>query len=208
MSPRDGKTFYAASTGGQTFVAIDLTDPTAPRRLFQQRGVNYHGLRLSADGRTLYAANIGNDLSRRTLPGEGLRHPRRQQDPGPQGRTRRSSVLSDLTWSEGSIPQVAEPFTQDGTAVPPRGGRVRPLRPRTAVPRTRPCAQVGAGRIIDVDDPRHPMVVSDLRLEVHQPAERIAARNDPGASSPVRGYTAHYCSVPQPQEPEARRPAR
>ena len=56
----DGKTFYASSAGGQTFVAIDLTDPTTPTPIFQQAGVNYHGLRVSDDGRTMYVANIGN----------------------------------------------------------------------------------------------------------------------------------------------------
>ena len=32
----DGKTFYASSAGGQTFVAIDLTDPAVPTPIFQQ----------------------------------------------------------------------------------------------------------------------------------------------------------------------------
>ncbi|MSZ76513.1 MAG: hypothetical protein F2667_05335, partial [Actinobacteria bacterium] len=50
----DGRTFYAASSGGQTFAAIDVSDPTAPERLFTQIGVNYHGMRLSDDGRTLF----------------------------------------------------------------------------------------------------------------------------------------------------------
>ena len=30
----DGRTFYASSSGGQTFVAVDLADPRAPKRLF------------------------------------------------------------------------------------------------------------------------------------------------------------------------------
>ena len=196
---RDGKTFYAASSGGQTFVAIDLTDPTAPRRLFQQRGVNYHGMRLSPDGRILYAAHIGNDLSQGTLPGEGLRildvSEIQDRKPNPQ-----VSVLSDLTWSEGSIPQVAQPFTKKGrqyllevdefSRYGLNGGSPDPS-----------VAQVGAGRIINVDDPLHPRVVSHLRLEVQQPAQRIAAKNDPGASSPVGGYTAHYCSAPRRKNP-------
>ena len=63
---RDGKTFYASSTGGQTLVAIDVSDPTDPRRIFEQYGVNYHGLRLSADGRRMYVANIGNVRRRRS----------------------------------------------------------------------------------------------------------------------------------------------
>ena len=84
----DGKTFYASGTAAG-FAAIDVSDPRKPRTIFHQLGVQYHGMRLSDDGRTLYAAHIGE-------PGAGRAHrrraadPRRQRHPGPQGRTRRS----------------------------------------------------------------------------------------------------------------------
>ena len=65
-------------------------------------------------------------------------------------------------------------------------------------PRT---AKVGAARIIDVEDPREPRVISDIRLEVHQPAGRSASYGDPGSQNPLGGYTAHYCSVPYPTNP-------
>lgn len=68
---RDGRTFYSASSGGQTFEAIDLTDPANPKRIFEQHGVNYHGLRLSNDGRTLYVAHIGNPAGGRISSGGG-----------------------------------------------------------------------------------------------------------------------------------------
>lgn len=196
---RDGLTFYAASSGGQTFTAIDLTDPTAPVQLFEQYYVNYHGMRLSRDGRTLYAAHIGNDLTAAQLPGEGLRIldvseiQDRVEDPT-------VSVISNLTWEEGSIPQVAEPFRRDGrdylfqvdefSTVGLNGTSVDPAD-----------YTVGAARIIDVTDPARPRVVSSVRLQVHQPADRRAAAGDPGASSPVGGYTGHYCSVPTTRSP-------
>ncbi len=195
----DGRTFYAASSGGQTLVAIDLTDPTAPEQLFFQRGVNYHGMRLSPDGRTLYAANIGNDLSGGTLPGEGLRIldvsqiQDRVADP-------EVSVVSNLTWPEGSIPQVAQPFTRRGHDYLLEVDEFSRYGLNGGSPDASQ-AVVGAGRIIDVADPAHPKVVSNLRLEVQQPAERVAASGDPGASSPVGGYTAHYCSAPYRKNP-------
>ena len=69
---RDGLTFYASSTFGQTLVAIDLADPTKPRPIFTKLGVNFHGLRLSRDGNTLYAADIGNPNGAITFSTGGL----------------------------------------------------------------------------------------------------------------------------------------
>jgi hypothetical protein len=64
-------------------------------------------------------------------------------------------------------------------------------------------APVGGARIINVDDPRHPRVVSNIRLAVHQPENRVGdQKNDPGAVVPVQGYTAHYCSVPYRDNPK------
>jgi hypothetical protein len=191
----DGMTFYASSTGGQTFTAIDVSDPVHPQKLVEQYGVNYHGLRLSPDGRTMYVANIGNDLSQGTLPGEGLRilDVSQIQDrvPNPQ-----ISVLSNLTWAEGSIPQVAQPFTRHGHAY------VLQVDEFARIGVSDPAdARVGSARIIDVNDPRHPRVISNLRLEVQQPAERKAAFGDPGGGNVLGGYTGHYCSVPYPDNP-------
>lgn len=188
----DGRTFYATGSGGQSLTAIDVSDPARPRPVFETYGVNYHGLRLSADGRQMYVANIGNDLSG-GLPGEGLRvldvSEIQDRVPNPQVRD-----LADLSWS-GSIPQVAQPFT--------RGGRHYLLEvDEFATGRTAPQDwTVGAARIIDIEDPKHPVVVSDIRLEVHQPEARRQAYGDPGASSPLGGYTAHYCSVPYQRDP-------
>jgi hypothetical protein len=196
---RDGLTFYVASSGGQTFTAIDLTDPTAPVQLFEQYNVNYHGMRLSPDGRTLYAAHIGNDLTGATLPGEGLRilDVSQIQDRVPDPSV---SVISNLTWEEGSIPQVAQPFRRAGrdylfevdefSTVGFNDGSVDPAD-----------YTVGAARIVDVTDPARPRVVSAVRLQVHQPAQRIEAGGDPGASNPFGGYTGHYCSVPTSRAP-------
>jgi hypothetical protein len=61
---------------------------------------------------------------------------------------------------------------------------------------------VGAARIIDISDETKPFVVSDLRLQVNQPADHHSAANDPGASSPVQGYAAHYCNIPTRVDPK------
>jgi hypothetical protein len=63
--------------------------------------------------------------------------------------------------------------------------------------------QVGAARIIDIDDEAHPRVVSNVRLEVNMPAAHQVADRDP---SPLPGalttYAAHYCAIPREVDPE------
>src|SRR5687767_10506260 len=60
---------------------------------------------------------------------------------------------------------------------------------------------VGAARIIDISDERAPAVISNIRLEVNQPKHHDQVGDDPGASSPVHGYAAHYCGVPRKRNP-------
>ena len=61
---------------------------------------------------------------------------------------------------------------------------------------------MGAARIIDISNERHPRVVSNLRLQVDQPAAHHAADHDPGAIDPAQGYAAHYCNIPREVDPE------
>jgi hypothetical protein len=63
---------------------------------------------------------------------------------------------------------------------------------------------VGAARIIDISDETHPQVVSNLRLQINQPAEHHAATaaNDPGSGNAAQGYAAHYCDIPTRVDPK------
>lgn len=197
----DGKTFWTAGAAGFTLTAVDLTEPRRPRIVHTKTGVVYHGLRLSGDGRTMYVANIGSPSGRNAsiIDGAGLDildvSDVQDRRPRPQIRT-----LSRLTWDEGSIPQVAEPFTRDGRQyvfeVDEFSDLFGDLR-RINSPRS----PVGAARIIDVTDPRAPYVVSNVRLEVHDPAVRSKVMDDPGGRTIVRSYTGHYCSLPTRAEP-------
>jgi len=59
---------------------------------------------------------------------------------------------------------------------------------------------IGASRIFDVTDPRAPRQVSELRLQVHEPANAAAVAGDTKAL--IGGpYSGHFCSVPQLVEP-------
>jgi hypothetical protein len=195
----DGNTFYASSTGGQTFAAIDVKDPRNPKRVFLQVGVNYHGLRLSDDGRTMYVANIGNPSGVRISSG-GLRIldvseiQDREKDP-------KVRVIANLDWANGSLPQVAEPFTRKGRHYLLEVDEFADFGLDGGP--TQSGAPVGAARIIDIENPRKPRVVSNIRLAVHQPAARQGAQQlDPGALLPVQGYAGHYCSLPKRKNPK------
>ncbi len=107
--------------------------------------------------------------------------------PNPQVRE-----ISRLTWKTASIPQNAIPFTENGHAYVLEfdeytAGTLNPHGSRDTV---------GAARIIDISKEAAPFVVSNLRLQVNQPADHHAAGNDPGTFSPAQGYAAHYCNIP------------
>jgi hypothetical protein len=184
MSP-DGLTFYASSTYGGVVAAIDLTNPKVPLLLWANPGAVYHGMSVSDDGKRLYAANVSvSNLSLDVLDVSQIQ----ARAPAPQ-----APVISNLSWPSVSIPQVPLPFTVNKH---PYLLEVDEFN--------KPDGTVGAARIIDIADDRKPFVTSNIRLEVHVPANRTGTpqQTDPGApESPYGGYTAHYCSIPRRDNP-------
>jgi hypothetical protein len=182
----DGNTFYATSTALQSITAIDVTDPKTPHAIWQGN-VYSHGMTLSDDGNRAYIADPKGSLL--ILDTSQIQ----ARKPNPQTRE-----ISRLTWASASIPQNAIPFTENGhpylleideytqATLNPNGDR----------------NIVGAARIIDIADETKPFIVSNLRLQVDQPADHQAAANDPGANSPAQGYAAHYCNVPTEVDPK------
>lgn len=185
MSP-DGRTFYASSTLGEVVSAVDLSDPSRPTLLWTDVGRAYHGMSVSDDGNRLYVANIGQPPA---FPG-GISildvSQIQARQPLPQ-----VSEIGALTWPIHSTPQIPIPITI--------GGR----RYLVEVDEfARPNDDVGAARIINIDDESRPYVVSNIRLEVNNPAARQGESGDPGASNNTfGGYSAHYCSVPRRDDP-------
>jgi len=185
----DGNTFYVSSAGGNTVTALDLTDPMLPKELWLTTSYRFHGMGISDDGTRLYAADLGN-------PGVTILDVSQVQDrmPNPQ-----VPVVSRVTWPQVSIPQNAEPITIGG-----RPYLVEVDEYTSSTTRVQPsqATQVGAARLIDISDETAPTVVSNMRLAVHQTANRVGEQaNDPGAQSPVQGYAGHYCSVPTRVDP-------
>jgi hypothetical protein len=186
ISP-DGKTFYSASPGSPTLTAVDITNRVLPRVLGTYP-IQSHGLTIGADGNRAYLAAGG---------GDGLlildTSEIQARKPNPQVRR-----VGNVTWPNMTIPQNAIPFTSGGKPY------VLEIDEYSGDGATSVSAHgdiVGAGRIIDISDETQPKVVSDLRLEVHQPENRAAIADDPGAQNPTQGYAGHYCNLPTRVDP-------
>jgi hypothetical protein len=195
----DGRTYYVAGIAG-TFTAVDLTDPRHPKILFKQFGVVYHGLRLSSDGNTMYVANVGQPgPGGLTMTGLRVLDVSQIQARKPNPKV---SVLSTITWPDASIPQVAEPFTSKSHKYVFEVDEFIDLITLKGLSNLKN-ASVGAARIINVDDPRHPKVVSNIKLTVHEPDQRNGPQTqDPFAWQPAQGYSAHYCGLPTRDNPK------
>jgi hypothetical protein len=189
----DGNTFYAASLGTGNLTANDVTNPSLPLTIWTG-SYSSHGLSLNDDGTRAYLAartGIGPNHDKAgliILDVSDVQH----RVPNPQPK-----VVGELTWDNVSIPQNAMPITIDGHPYVLEidefaGG---------PIPSSEPTAPVGAGRIIDIADEAHPQVISEIRLEVHDPEHRAEVHGDSGANSVVGGYAGHYCGVPQEVDP-------
>jgi hypothetical protein len=196
----DGKTFYVSSTGGQTVAAVDLTNPKMPTLLWEQFGVDYHGMRVSDDGDRLYVADIGGDntgvggsAGLTILDVSQIQH--RVANP-------KVSVVSHLTWPTVSIPQVPIPMTVHGHHYLFEVDEYTAHTVGTQAIQYDANDPVGAARIINIDNDKHPYVVSNLRLAVNEPKDRADGQvNDPGADFGAQGYAGHYCSGPREVDP-------
>jgi hypothetical protein len=178
----DGKTFYATSVNNNAITAIDVTDPKAPFVVWLGK-INSHGMTLSPDGNRAYLADTTGQLT--ILDTSEIQ----ARKPNPQAKE-----ISRLTGNRASIPQNAIPFTKNGHPY------VLEFDEYTAgTTGSGSGDDVGAGRIIDIADETKPRVVSNLRLQVNQPAEHKQYGSDPGAdgfaNGFVQGYAAHYCNL-------------
>jgi hypothetical protein len=177
----DGKTFYVTSLYGHSIAAVDLSNPKLPNLLWESFDYQPHGVSLSDDGKTLFMADtpFSTGFNGLTILDVSQIQERKANPQVP--------IISRLTWKEVSTPQNATPFTEDGHAylleTDEFGGGSSP---------------VGAARIIDIQDLRHPFVVANLRLEVNN---HPATTSDPGDSQPFQGYQGHYCSLPSRFDP-------
>lgn len=177
LSP-DGNTFYSASPGTLTVQAVALEDLPLMTPVWTSVGeYPSHGLSVSDDGNRIYIAGL-----------DGL-HIVDVSDVQARVPLPEVTEVAHLTWDTMSIPQNALPVTIQGAPY------------LIEIDEFGSGSKVGAGRIIDISDETSPRIVSNLRLEVHEPEHFAEIAGDPGASNPVQGYAGHYCAVPQRDEP-------
>ncbi|WP_298540846.1 hypothetical protein, partial [uncultured Limnobacter sp.] len=184
ISP-DGKTFFSGSPSTSTLVALDISNPSLPRPLWAGQ-YSSHGLSISPDGNRAYVASIGDPAGMLILDISEIQ----ARKANPQVRE-----VSRLTWDTVTIPQNAIPFTRNGKQYVMEvdeysGGNGGPIPVGIHGP------NVGAARIIDISDETKPKVISNLRLDVHNIANREEIASDPGAQNPTGGYAGHYCNIP------------
>ena len=185
MAP-DGLTFYPSSPGS-SMSAVDISDQRVPKELWRSEEYATHGLTVSNDGRRAYLASTEHGLI--------IVDTSEVQDRKPNPQVRE---ISRLKWSNMTIPQNAIPVTIKGK---PYVVEVDEYSSDEDGDFGAHGDRVGAARIIDISDERKPFVVSNIRLDVHQKANRARIAGDYGAQSPVQGYAAHYCNVPQTKDP-------
>ena len=181
----DGKTFYSGNpTPGGQVAAVDITKPNFPRTL---KVINHpsHGITLSPDGNRAYLTS----LFPATLTIQDVSEIQARK-PKPVVRT-----VGKVSW-DGTIPQIAIPVTIGGHPYIVEVDEYGALGPRSFLG-----AKPGAARIIDIGDETKPEVISNIRLEVHQPEHFKTLSRDPGAANPVGGYAGHYCNVPRYADP-------
>jgi hypothetical protein len=193
----DGKTFYGTDRGRSVIYPIDISDPTQPRLLAKWKapdGVGFpHDITVNEDGTRLYIAQP------RIAPnGNGLVildvSDVQNRVPDPQFR-----VVSKLYWTDSAEAQVAKKIRIKGRPYILISDEIGPggftgTRVATA------CAQnipsYGLARIIDILDETNPTLVSQLKLEVHDPANCALFMPDATAGFI---YDSHYCTTDDPK---------
>lgn len=177
ISP-DGRTFFSGTPFTPALTAVDISNPELPVPLSIAPMLS-HGLSISADGNRAYVADASGRMKIMDISEIQARKPL------PVMRE-----ISELTWPTASIPQNAMPFTSKGKPY------VLEIDEFGALDK------VGAARIIDISDENNPRVISDLRLEVHQPQNFDTIKDDPGASNTTyASYAGHYCNIPTTVDP-------
>lgn len=176
----DGKTFYVASLYGHTLVAVDLTNPKAPVVVWGTSEYQPHGVSISNDGKRLYMAESA--FEDNGFTGLTILDVSEIQERVLNPTVR---LVSRLTWPQLSTPQNATPFTTDGHEYLLQTDEFGAGK------------NIGAARIIDIDNEKKPFVVSNMRLAVNKGPQT----EDPGDDQPFQGYQGHYCTLPSRIDP-------
>lgn len=191
----DGETYYSSSLYGHTLTAIDTKDTLATKILWASPKWNVHGMNMSDDGNLMYFADLGrsNGEALGEIAGTATKGLTVLDVSQIQARTLNPqvSIVSHLTWPHVGTPQTNLPFVRDGRnyllEIDEFGGG----------------DNVGAARIIDINNVSAPAVVSNIRLAVNNLDHQNGPQaQDPNAGNSLAGYDGHYCVVPSRDNPK------
>ena len=209
---RDGRTYYG-TTVGVGWTAMDISDPTHPKKILQwvaPGGIGApHDMSLSKDGTRMYVAQPGNFVPFGLSGPDGLVildvSDIQFRRPNPQPR-----VISTLFWDDGGTAQQTIPVTIHGRPALIFTDETGPgALPGFAASRAEDCARglppFGFARIIDISDERNPKIISKLMLQVDDPAncDRVVGDFPPDTTElEFYGYSSHYCGVDKRENPK------
>ncbi len=184
----DGRTLWISTTAEPGVTVIDVSNPRLPSIVWHSFNYTFHGMNLSDDGNNrLYSADLGTDKGLTVLDVSQV-----------QRRVRNPVVtpVSHVTWPTISIPKNSDPVT------------IRGRKYLVEFDEYVGGDDVGAARIIDITSEKRPKVVSNIRLEVHQPAARATdQKNDRGRRSRFRRATARTTATCRARSSRASSPA-
>lgn len=172
----DGNTYWTSGTAPGIVSAVDLTDPSTPRVIWQGLpGLSMHGMGFSPDGTRMY---LSNNMGGLTVLDTGAVQ---RREPNPQ-----VPVLSQTTWTDGWATQHSIAVSYDGH------------------PYLFTVDEAGSGgvKLIDVADPATPRIAHAIKLEINLPSNQDSILASAMGGS-VFAYDSHYCAADRPVNPTA-----
>jgi hypothetical protein len=173
----DGMTYYSAGLAAGTLTAIDVSNPTDPKVIFEGvTNIANHGFSISDNGDYLYISSIapaGIDIFNISQI--------QNRVPFPEIK-----FVGSVSWSDGLATQMSIPITENG------------------VPYLVGVDEFGLGgvRFINISDPAHPYVVSQIRLQIQLPAA-LKDREADNDGNGLFDYQSHYCTADREDNPTA-----
>lgn len=198
----DGMTYWMASMG--TITPIDLTDPANPKEITAPWAMTIHGCAISDDGNRGYFSDIGN------FPVIGNQGLSIVDTSSVQSRTATGpgNIVAKFDTSvDNPVQQSSYYITYDGKPYVFNWSEAGAGFQKTDTCGTGAPANFGFARILDISDENHPKEVSQLKMEVHDPANCAIFKTDrgPQISGHAQGdtfwsvgaalflYDTHYC---------------
>ncbi len=210
----DGRTYYAGNDNFTGFIAVDVSNPRAPRPVARWTGepgfpAQLHDLSLSADGTRAYVGYFGTNIvgvdasqSQGLTPTDNGMTILDVSDIQARKPDPKIRVLGSVTWEDGSTAQTAQIMTINGRKYVAASDELGSRGVGSNVSWVSACAQglppYGYTRLIDVTDENKPVIVSRLMTEAQEVANCALVVND--TTGGLFGYDAHYCAPDDPAD--------